>query len=116
MPLAYACARVHSCTCAPCAKELPDFAEVHNEVGDQVRFIGVNPNDSIEAMERFARERGVNYELYLDDFAEFTNAISAAAFPITLFVTPEGRIIEQTGVLDADELRAEIDQLLEASA
>lgn len=103
-------------TCGPCAKELPDFAEVHAEVGDEVRFIGVNPNDSIETMERFASERGVSYELYLDDFAEFTNAISAAAFPITLFVTPEGGIIEQTGVISADELRSEIEQLLEASA
>jgi thiol-disulfide isomerase/thioredoxin len=103
-------------TCGPCATELPDFAEVHAELGDQVRFIGVNPNDSIETMERFASERGVGYELYLDDFAEFTNAISAAAFPITLFVTADGVIIEQTGVISADELRAQIERLLEASA
>jgi peroxiredoxin len=102
--------------CPPCAKELPDFAEAHAEFGDQVRFIGVNPRDSIEKMERFASERGVNYELYRDDFAEFTDAISAVNFPITLFVTPEGRIIEQTGVIDADDLRTEIQELLEASA
>lgn len=102
--------------CPPCAKELPDFAEAHAEFGDRVRFIGVNPRDSIEKMERFASERGVSYELYRDDFAEFTDAISAVNFPITLFVTPEGRIIEQTGVIDADDLRTEITQLLEASA
>ena len=58
----------------------------------------------------------MSYELYRDDFAEFTDAISAVNFPITLFVTPEGRIIEQTGVIDADDLRTEITQLLEASA
>ena len=102
--------------CPPCAKELPDFAEAHAEFGDQVRFIGVNPRDSIEKMERFASERGVNYELYRDDFAEFTDAISAVNFPITLFVTPEGRIIEQTGVIEAVDLRTEIKELLEASA
>ena len=102
--------------CPPCAKELPDFAEAHAEFGDQVRFIGVNPRDSIEKMKRFASERGVNYELYRDDFAEFTDAIGAVNFPITLFVTPEGRIVEQSGVIDADDLRTEINQLLEASA
>jgi len=101
--------------CPPCAAELPDFAEVHNELGDDVRFIGINPNDSIERMERFAQERGVSYELYRDDFSEFTNAISAAAFPITLFVSPDGAIIEQTGAIDADELRSSIAQLLEVS-
>jgi thiol-disulfide isomerase/thioredoxin len=103
-------------TCGPCAKELPEFATVHAERGDEVRFIGVNPRDSVETMERFAGERGVLYELYLDDFAEFTDAIRAVNFPITLFVTPQGGIVSQTGVLDADQLRAEIDQLLEESA
>jgi hypothetical protein len=32
--------------------------------------------------------------------------------PITLFVTSDGMIVEQTGPLDADELRAEIADLL----
>ena len=103
-------------TCGPCAKELPDFAEVHAERGDEVRFIGVNPQDSIETMERFAGERDVRYELYRDDFAEFTDAIGAVNFPITLFVSADGRILHQTGAIEADELRSEIDQLLEVDA
>lgn len=105
-------------TCPPCAKELPDFAVVHDERGDDVRFIGVNPIDSIEVMERFAGERGVTYELYRDDLAEFTDGIGASNFPITIFVTSEGQIVEQAGILDADQLRQKIDELqaLEASA
>lgn len=105
-------------TCPPCAKELPDFAVVHDERGDDVRFIGVNPIDSIEVMERFAGERGVTYELYRDDLAEFTDGIGATNFPITIFVTSGGQIVEQAGVLDADQLRQKIDELqaLEASA
>lgn len=105
-------------TCPPCAKELPDFAEVHDEVGDQVRFVGINTVDSVEVMERFAAERGVSYELYRDELAELTDGIGAAAFPVTVFVSSDGTIVEQTGVLDADQLRAEVDELmaLEASA
>lgn len=103
-------------TCPPCARELPDFAEVHAEVGEEVRFIGINPEDSVQSMERFAGERGVEYELFLDDTREFTDAIDATAFPITLFVTPEGGIVSQTGAIDADELRTEIEQLLEEGA
>jgi peroxiredoxin len=102
--------------CPPCVKELPDFAEVHAEVGDEVRFIGVNTQDSVEEMERFAADLGVTYELYRDDFGDFVDAIRLVNTPTTLFVTPEGEIIEQTGVLDADELRSEVEQLLEASA
>jgi peroxiredoxin len=103
-------------SCPPCVKELPDFAEVHAEVGDAVRFIGVNTQDSVEEMERFAADRGVTYELYRDDFGDFVDAIRLVNTPTTLFVTPDGAIIEQTGVLDADELRSEVEQLLEASA
>jgi len=103
-------------TCAPCAKELPDFAEVHAEVGDQVRFIGVNTVDTVEAMERFAGDRGVQYELYRDYYAELTDAIGAVSFPLTLFVASDGTIVEQTGVLDAEQLRTKIDELLAAEA
>ena len=98
-------------TCPPCAKELPAFAEVDAE-RDDVRFVGVNTIDSVEVMERFAGERGVQYDLFRDDFAELADGVGAVAFPVTLFVTSDGTIVEQSGALDADELRAKIDQLL----
>ena len=103
-------------TCPPCAKELPDFAEVHAVRGDEVRFIGINPIDSVEVMEDFAGERGVAYELYRDDFAEFTDGIGASAFPVTIFVTSDGEIVEQTGVLDEEQLDAKVDELLAQEA
>ena len=103
-------------TCPPCAKELPDFAEVHAEVGDEVRFVGVNMVDAVPTMERFAEERGVEYELYRDELAELTDAIGAVSFPVTIFVGSDGTIVEQTGVLDATQLRARVDALLEAES
>ncbi len=98
-------------TCAPCAKELPEFAEVDAET-DDVRFVGANTLDSVEVMERFAGERGVEYDLFLDEYAELVDAIGATAMPITLFVASDGTIVEQTGPLDADELRGKIADLL----
>ncbi len=47
-------------TCIPCATELVDFAEVDETRGDEVRFIGVNPIDTPEAMADFAADRGVD--------------------------------------------------------
>lgn len=100
-------------TCAPCATELPEFATVDSET-DDVRFVGVNPIDSIDVMERFAGERGVEYALYRDDRSDLIDELGVVAFPVTLFVTSDGTIVEQTGALDADELRAKIAGLLEA--
>lgn len=98
-------------TCPPCAKELPDFAEVDAE-RDDVTFIGVNTIDSLEVMEQFAGERGVAYALYRDRFADLADGVSAVAFPVTLFVTSDGTIVDQTGAIDADELRERIDNLM----
>lgn len=100
-------------TCPPCAKELPDFAEVDAET-DEVRFVGVNMLDSVEVMERFAAERGVEYDLYRDRLDDLGTAIGATAMPVTLFVTSDGTIVEQTGPLNADELRSKVADLLVA--
>ena len=100
-------------TCAPCAKELPEFATVDAET-DDVRFIGVNSLDSPEVMARFAGDRGVEYDLFRDEYADLAEGIGATAFPITLFVASDGTIVDQTGPLDADELRTKIGELLVA--
>lgn len=94
--------------CPPCQRELQDFAAVHEEVGDRIRFVGVDPFDTVETMLRFAEARGVGYELLRDPERAFTNEIGVVAFPVTLFVDATGRIVRQTGELDADELRAAI--------
>lgn len=99
-------------TCPPCAAELGDFAEVHAEVGDEVRFIGVNPIDDAARMESFAADRGVEYELYGDRTGELQDRLGITSFPATLFVDADGTVVHLEGVLDADALRFEIDELL----
>lgn len=99
-------------TCAPCKKELPDFATVHDELGDQIRFIGVNPLDTPEVNVSFARDRGVTYELLRDPADEFSSTIGVAAAPFTLFVASDGTVVRQAGVLDAASLRAYAQELL----
>ena len=55
--------------CAPCRRELRDFATVDAELGDRVQFVGVDPFDTVEAMQRFAAERGVAYDLLISMMA-----------------------------------------------
>lgn len=101
--------------CAPCRRELRDFATVHAEVGDRVQFVGVDPFDTVEAMVAFAEERGVTYDLLRDvgehDDRLLTDELRIVAYPVTMFVDADGRILRQTGEIDADELRAAIEEL-----
>ena len=94
-------------SCVPCKKELPDFAQVHRDIGDEVRFVGLNLQDRPDRAERFAREAGVGYEILLDPDQQTSVALDIAIFPTTLFVDGSGRIVElHQGALTADELRA----------
>ena len=99
-------------TCVPCKRELPEFAVVHGELGDRIRFVGVNPLDTAETNESFARERGVQYELLRDPDGAFTAELGVANFPVTLFVAADGTIVRQTGVLDGATLREYAEELL----
>ncbi len=98
-------------TCAPCRRELRDFATVQAEVGDRVQFVGVDPFDSLEVMERFADERGVSYDLLRDPERTFSDEIGIVSYPVTLFVGADGEVLRQTGEMDADDLRAAIAEL-----
>jgi peroxiredoxin len=95
-------------TCPPCARELADFADVEAELGDDVRFVGVNPYDAASTMTRFAADRGVSYELLRDPGFVLADELGVVAYPVTLFVDPDGRIAERTGPLRAAELRSRI--------
>jgi peroxiredoxin len=95
-------------TCVPCARELRDFAEVSGELGDSVQFVGVDPVDDAAEMVSFAADRGVDYPLLLDTDGKLIIAAEVAAFPTTLFVSADGRIVHQTSAISADDLRQTI--------
>jgi thiol-disulfide isomerase/thioredoxin len=104
---------VWNSTCGPCKKELPAFAAVHGQLGEQIRFVGINTLDVPEVNESFARDRGVRYELLRDVDGGFTSELGIVTQPVTLFVAADGTIVRQTGVLDEAELRAYAEELLE---
>ncbi len=101
-------------SCVPCAEELPAFAAVHAEVGDRVRFVGIDPQDSAAKAESFAADHGVRYELYLDR-GDLIGALKIGTFPATLFVDASGKIVKlRQGAFDAGALRAAIEEYLPA--
>jgi peroxiredoxin len=95
-------------TCAPCARELADFAAVHDDLGDAIRFVGVNPFDTPAAMTRFAEDRGVTYELLRDPGEHLGRQLDVVAYPVTLLVAADGTILDETGPMDAATLSSRL--------
>ena len=48
-------------------------------------------------MQRFAAERGVDYELLIDPDGNLGDALRIVQYPVTLFVDADGEIVAQTG-------------------
>ncbi len=101
-----------SSTCVPCKKELPDFVTAHRELGDKIRFVGIDAYASLPSEVQFAKDRGVDYELYYDGDGRLATALGLSTQPVTLFVRADGTIMKQTGQIDLDDIRADAAQLL----
>lgn len=100
-----------SSTCPPCARELVVLGELATELGDEVRFVGINVDDSIERMVEFAAARNVTYEQYRDS-GDLLDALGVVALPVTLFVAADGTVVEQTGEFSTASLRRSIEDLV----
>jgi thiol-disulfide isomerase/thioredoxin len=104
---------VWAASCAACKRELPVFADLHQEFGDSVRFVGVNQYANDDIALEFAQSRGVKYELLADLNGEFVAALGITGLPYTLFVAPDGTIVAQKGIeLDAEMLRSTLTESL----
>lgn len=96
-----------SSTCIPCITEMPAFEEVHQELGEQVTFLGLavadRPADALALVE----QTGVTYRTARDADSAVINALGGTILPTTVVLDAEGEIVARhAGALDADQLRA----------
>jgi thiol-disulfide isomerase/thioredoxin len=92
--------------CVPCRDETPAFQSVHEELGDQVTFVGFAVQDSTKAAAEFAERYGVTYDIGRDPSGAMLEAFEGVRMPSTFLVSPDGRIVaKHGGPLTADELR-----------
>lgn len=99
--------------CVPCRREMPAFQAVHERLGDQVAFLGVNHQDSRSDALALLAETGVTYPSGHDPQGNVARAYGLFGMPTTVFISPDGDILaRRTGEMSADELRRTIDELL----
>ena len=102
--------------CPFCIDELPDFATVQEELGDQVVFITINRSESLKRAQQYSDERlGLGDKLVwlLDPDDSFYRGIGGFAMPETIFVTPDRAIqFHKRGPMDLQEIRLRTEALL----
>lgn len=94
-----------SSTCPPCISEMPAFEQVHQELGDEVSFVGLDVADAEAAGRAMAEQTGVTYELGFDRTGELIRAMGGVGLPTTVVIDGDGTIVDtHTGALSADQL------------
>ncbi|MDP8987408.1 MAG: TlpA family protein disulfide reductase [Actinomycetota bacterium] len=100
--------------CAPCVAEMPDFEAVHQELGEQVAFLGINLRDQVDDATRLVETTGVTYDVGRDPSGDLATALGVVNMPSTLFVSADGQVVDaHPGALTAGDLRARVRKLLE---
>lgn len=100
-------------TCPPCRREMPALEQAFESYGSQVRFIGVNVQDSADVIRSFTEELGVTYEMVRDPNGTFVVSNGISAFPTTLFIDATGRIVQQVaGELTTESIERSLAVLL----
>ena len=103
--------------CGFCVQELPYFHDAYLEYGDQIEFLIVNLNESVETSEQFFGDNGYSFSVYVNSAQELESAFGISGIPVTLFIDSNGNILRHSeGMLHEEEfqyyfnwLRAEID-------
>ena len=104
--------------CEPCKEESPRLEEAWRRHRDEgVVVVGIDAHDFRSEAERFVDRYGLTYPIAHDGPGRTLGRFGVVAFPETLFIDAEGRIVAwvQGPVSDGD-LEANIDRALESSA
>lgn len=96
--------------CPACVAELPDFQQVHSELGDEVVFIGVNMQEVDRgAAEALIARSGVTFLLADDPDGAIFRSFNGFGMPTSVFITADGVVADtHSGVIVAEDLRTKI--------
>lgn len=96
--------------CPPCVAEMSAaFEPVHQQVGDQVAFVGLNLQDDADDAFAIVRQTGVTYDLGRDPVGELFSAFGGIGMPTTVFIDASGVVKEtHTGPLTQGQLQQQI--------
>jgi cytochrome c-type biogenesis protein len=100
--------------CPACVAEMPDFQAAHEQLGDQVVFLGMDMQDiSREDALGLVESTGVEYILADDPTGEIFQAFGGFSMPTTVFINRNGEIVDtHNGTIFEADLTAKINDLL----
>lgn len=103
--------------CHFCKKELPDLEKIYKKYGGDVEFMIINATDNVretvEGAKSYIASKGYTFPLYFDTKSEALSAFKINAFPTTVLIDAEGRVVDRiVGAVDSGTLESKIKKLI----
>ena len=102
--------------CPFCREELPDFAELQKEFGDDVRVIAIDRQEPLEKAKQYTDGLGLTSDMLflLDPSDSFYKSIAGFSMPETIFVNSNGEIVvHKRGPMELEEMREHVNKIIE---
>lgn len=97
--------------CSPCVAEMPDLETVSREHAEEVGFLGLNVQDTVEDGRSIVTETGITYPVGRDPDGSILAQFRGITMPTTVFLDAEGTVVRvHAGQVSADNLRQIIEQ------
>src|SRR3712207_8677685 len=84
--------------CFPCRTEMPEFQKVHRDLGDKVRFLGVDTKDFERPARVAIQNAAITYANVFDKDERIKRSVNARSLPTTVLI---GRSEEHTSELQS---------------
>lgn len=98
--------------CLPCREEMPLLQEAFVRYGEDIRFLGVDTQDSPEGAASFVSDLEIGYPHVLDPDGDLLSSLGVRGLPVTLAIDEGGRIVARSvGQLNAQELQQLVETL-----
>ncbi|MEX0690080.1 MAG: TlpA disulfide reductase family protein [Candidatus Paceibacterota bacterium] len=101
--------------CPFCREELPDFATLQKEFGDEIKVIAIDRQESLNKVRQYTDELGISNDMLflLDSSDSFYKSIGGFSMPETIFVNSDGNIVvHKRGPMDLEEMREHVNKII----
>ncbi len=99
--------------CPGCYAEMPDLEQLHQRLGNQVRFLGLALQEPAAATRAIVARTGITYPVGRDPDGALYRDFAAIAMPTTVLIDARGRIVHRVdGSITGADLESLIRQRL----
>ena len=103
--------------CGPCKMEMPEIQNFYEKYGENIHFLAVSVDDSVDTAKAFIETEGYTFPVYFDTTSMGAYTYGASSIPLTFFIDAEGNLTAYyMGAMSADILQQGVDMIYKPEA